>query len=204
MFKNWIVLSVLCFFALAVQAQDEDYLDEITRQSCECLDGISEDIDLEMYYMELGFCVIEASTPYQKELERDYGIDFDKIDTQGEQLGEIVGVRMTTICPKTLQKLIQKANAEDNGEPEPTTMSYEGKVTSVDRGDFLTLDVKNEAGKTTRFYWLTFVEADDDWLSDYRKLEGKSVQIAYRMEEFYDPKLEMYRMFYVLEALAVR
>jgi len=48
----------------------QSYVDEIAKETCECLNHISEDLDAEKYTLELGLCMINAASPYKKSLKK--------------------------------------------------------------------------------------------------------------------------------------
>lgn len=63
------------------------------------------------------------------------------------------------------------------------------------------VNIKDESGKTNKFYWLTYVESGIDVADRYDSMVGTSVALSYRSEEFFDPKIKEYRSFSIIEKL---
>ena len=195
--KNFLPLIFLAF-AVTLPAQD-DYMDKIARESCECLEKVSPDVDGDRFNVELGLCMIQACEPYQKQLKKDYDIDFERIDVEGERLGRIIGLRMASICPTALLAASERSNG--SSEPENASMTFEGKITKVDKEFFIVFSAKDDMGKLQKFYWLTFVESKLDLIGNHETLVGEQVKITYMSQEFFDPKIEEYRPFFIIQKM---
>src|SRR5688572_19861396 len=103
-------LLVISFLTLLFnKTLSQDYMDVIAKKSCECLGEISDTLRTDQYNMELGICMIEAAMPYKKQIKKNHDIDLDKIDTEGEKLGRIIGLKMASVCPNALVKITQRA-----------------------------------------------------------------------------------------------
>jgi hypothetical protein len=76
-----------------------------------------------------------------------------------------------------------------------------GNITKIDKDFFVVFSVKDEAGKTTKLYWLGFIEAGLDLVSGYEALAGKDVEVSFEYKEFFDPKVNEYRAFPVITNL---
>lgn len=181
-------------------------MDDIVNKACECLTNIPDTLDTQQYNMELGLCILEASSPYKKKLKKDFDIDLDKIDTEGESLGRLIGVRMTTVCPDALIS-ISKRSAQKKLEKEPLEISdlgfekAHGFITNIEDDYFVVFSVKDENGKITKFYWLTFIDSSIELTQNYDALVGKTANISYEEMEFFDPKISEYRTFNVIKEL---
>lgn len=198
--KKPIVTTLL--FLLAGALFSQDYMDEIARKSCDCLTNLAEGLEPDQFNMELGLCMIEAALPYKKQIKKDYDIDLDKIEVEGERLGRIIGLKMASICPSALVKITRQQMQEET-EPDNVELSTQGLVTKIESDFFVVFSVKEASGKTTKFYWLTFVESDDDLPSSYASFKGKSVNIGYSPMEFFDPVIKEYRQFMVINSIAL-
>lgn len=197
---NFLILLLLTFSTVALS---QSYMDKIAKESCECLDNISDSLEPKLYQMELGMCMINAAMPYKKKLKKDYKIDFNKIDEQGEELGQIIGAKMGMVCPEALVKI---ANKFEDVEDEPNgdaidNNSFNGKIVDIEQNQFVTFSIKDERGKVTKFYWFNFIESYMDLPQNYKTLKDKSVQIYFSTQEFFDPKIGEYRNFNIIESL---
>lgn len=197
--KTTLILSFFLFSTFQIYSQD--YMDKIAQKSCDCLDHVPDTLKTDEFNLKLGICMIEASTPYKKQLKKDHGINLDNIDTEGEKLGRLIGIKMASTCPTILLKLTQKPQDEEEKAAELKTA--EGLITKLENDFFVVLSLKDEAGKTSRFYWLTFIESGMELPTKYRSVVGESVVITYKVQDFFDPKIEDYRAFNVISKLDV-
>ena len=172
------------------------------------MDQLSDTIDREEYLMSLGTCMINAALPYKKKLKADYGINLDNIDEKaGEQLGKIVGLRMANKCPKSLLKITRMDNEDTQNETtspqSPDSKTFTGTVTAVENEPFVVFSIKDDLGKTARFFWLNFVQCDSDLVAHYTSLVGSTVKIQYSSSEFFDPKINEYRQFNIIQSVNI-
>ena len=175
------------------------YLDKIVQESCNCVSKVSQTLDNEQYTQELGICMIVAAEPYRKQLKKDHNIDFNKIDVDGEKLGKLIGIKMAAVCPDLILAVAKKSGNGESASAE--SKSFEGIITKIENEFFLVLHIKDESGKTNKFYWLTYVESGIEVADRYDSMVGTSVALTYRSEEFFDPKIKEYRSFSIIEKL---
>jgi len=191
--RNIFMLSLLLIMSSTLFAQD--YMDVIAKQSCDCIENMPDISDQEELNMKLGLCMIEACWAYKDELKRDYGIDMDRIDVEGEKLGRIIGVKIALTCPELMMKISRMVSGE-SGEKE--SFSVKGTITKVEDDFFVVFSLKDESGKVSKYYWLTFFDSDMELTGDYKNTKGKSVIIDYETMELFDPKIEQYRPFNII------
>lgn len=196
--KHLFALSVLLIMVSSGFSQS--YLNIIATKSCDCLDIMSDSLDVEESNMELGLCMIEASIPYKKQLKKDHGIDFDKIAEHGERLGTVIGLEMAKICPTKLLKL-SKSREGDIEEYEYSNQVIQGEVVKIEDDLFVTIHLKDDFGKTAKYYWFTFIESDYDLPVDYKNLVGKKIVITYNPQEFFDPRIVEYRTYNIISRI---
>lgn len=181
----------------------QNYMDKIAETTCECFDKLPDTLSIEQYKMKLGLCLLEAASPYQKQLKKDYKINFDKIETQGEELGRIIGLKMATTCPDALLKLMGKAGEISDSEEETSENVVTGQITQISDDSFVIFSVKDEKGKISKFYWFTFIESNVELSNIYKTLTDKKVFITFTTQEFFDTKLGEYRNFKIIQKLDV-
>jgi hypothetical protein len=180
----------------------QDYMDVIAEKSCECLNNLSDTLDFERFQIELGLCMINAAEPYKKQLKKDHKIDFAQIELHGEELGELIGAKMTTACPDALLKLVDKAN-EKKDDDDPQISTIEGRITTIVEDKFVEFSIKDESGKTSKYYWLTSIKSKTDLAVEYKNLVDKPVVVAFLPQEIFDARIGEYRTFYVIQSLEV-
>lgn len=190
-------LIVAVLFSLAtVAGYSQTFMDAIVNQSCDCMNKIPKELtDRDELEMKLGLCIIEASLPYKKQLKKEMGIDLDHIDREAEKLGSAIGVKMLGVCPDAVMRMAQNAK-EDEAEDGEETIT--GTVTKVEKDSFVIFSVREEGGKVSKYYWMTFIESHDDFVGSYSDLVGTEVSISYKTQEFFDPKIGEYRKFFVI------
>ena len=185
---------------LALNAFSQNYMESIASKSCDCLDEVSNESTAEQFNLELGLCMIEAARPYAAELLKDHNIDFDKIDTQGEELGRLIGMKMAAICPK---KLVAVANrmSESNSDNDSDIVSVAGTVTRVKEGAFVEFSLDEGDGTFNKYSWITKVDSDINLVEEYNNLVGKRVMISFKDQEVFDGRIGEYRNFRVIVSL---
>lgn len=190
---------LVCFsFLLMTEAFSQQYMDKIVVQSCECLGKVSEALEPQQYNVELGLCMIEASMPYKKQLKKDYDINLDEIENEGEKLGRIIGLKMVAVCPTALVRMTKKNQGNTKAENDG---SIEGIITNVESDFFVSFHLKDESGKVMKYHWLTLIETEQELTTSYQSLVGKTVRITFETEEFFDPKIEEYRQFFIIKKM---
>ena len=184
-------------------AFSQDYMDKIAQKTCDCLNTIPDTLETDAFNIELGLCMLVAAEPYKKKIKKDYKIDLNKMDEgQGEEFGRIVGMRLAAICPSSL---IRVANRRDTKKEEVMEGGnrVEGKVTAIIDDKFVEFSIKDESGKTSKYYWFTFIKANVNLSSDYKTLLDKEVKITFISQEFFDARINEYRSFNVIQKLNV-
>jgi hypothetical protein len=172
-------------------------MDKIAAESCNCVAKVSQNLEYEQYTQELGLCMIVASEPYQKQLKKDHGINFDRIDEHGEKLGKIIGFRMASVCPDAILAVAKKATKTE----DKNSKLHEGTLAKYENDAFVVLYIKDQDSKTTKFYWMTYVDSDVELVDRYETMVGSPVRITYHTEEMFDPKIKEYRQFAIIEKL---
>lgn len=191
-------LLITLFCVPSIFAQDYDYMSRIAEQSCECVSEVEDTKNQEKFNLALGLCIIEASTPFKNELKRDYKIDLDKINQDGTKLGELIGLKMAGICPDEILRVAENSNVDEYDE----SASYiSGIITKIDNEQFVVFSIKDDAGKTTKFYWLWYIESEMDLPTEYLTLIGKEVELYYYENDIYDPRIDEYKTFFIIEEM---
>jgi hypothetical protein len=199
-------MNIKIFIAALVMttniAFSQDYMDDIALKSCECLSKIPDTLETETFNIKLGLCMIDAASPYKKQLKKDYKIDLNKIDKQAGKLGKVIGLRMASVCPDALMKM---ANRSENKKSDDsiTENTIEGQITSIIDDKFVVFSIKNELGKISKYHWFTFIESNTDLSTDYKTLTDKFVQVTYRSQEFFDARIGEYRIFNVIQKIEI-
>ncbi len=188
-------------------------MDNLSNDVCNCIANLPDSLKPEEAQMKLGLCMIEAAYPYKNQLKKEYGINMDKIDTQGEELGKIIGLKAAMKCPDTFMKLVDivepgtstntsnTTQTNQSDESDTINKQFNGTVTKIDSGNFITFSVRSPEGKTEKFYWITKVSSKTDLANNYNKFLSKEVSLSYNSQEIFDPRINEYRFVNVLNAM---
>jgi len=186
--KSFLLVSF--FLALAINGYSQKYMDVIAEKACSCTDQISDTMENTEFSAKIGLCILDVSMPYKKQIKKDYGIDLDNITTEGSKWGQIIGIKMASVCPDKLISLSHKVNSpaiKDN------QLISNGTIIKIEKDFFVVFSMKDETGRITKFYWLTFVNSDMDFIAEYESLMGKSASITYASQDLFDPRISEYR-----------
>lgn len=210
-----LLLSIGIILASLTSVRAQDYMDEITQKSCECIENIKPNVNKDLIAGKLGLCMIQASLPYKKELKKEHKVDLDKMnEKEGHKLGTIIGLRLAGVCPESLLKMTNLMNEGkvdeiiieelDEEEFKSDSKQTKGKIINIEKDLFVVFNIEETNGKTSKFIWLNFVQSNIDLPEQWESLKGKEVSVLYtRDAQFFDPKINDYRIFLILEKLTV-
>jgi hypothetical protein len=196
--KNIFIFS---FLILTINCFSQDYIDKIVANACDCASKLSDTIDNHLFTMQLGICMIEASRPYEKQIKKDHNINLDALsEEEGVKLGKLVGLKMASLCPKVL---MQASKSVNNGKQVSEEFEIKGIVTKVENDCFVVISIKDEFGKISKFYWMTFINSKYNLIDQYDLLTGKTLDIYYKTQEFFDPRIKEYRQFNIMTKMEI-
>jgi hypothetical protein len=140
-----------------------------------------------------------------KQLEKQKGIKADDMNEGVKKIGEMVGERMVVLCPKSIEKITTEMSKESSSSAiaEATSMEV-GTITAIDKNGFVIFTIKNEEGKSSKFYWLSEVQSDIDLITKFESLLNKQVEANYTLSELFDHKSLEYRVFKVLSSMNIK
>ena len=176
----------------------QDYMDDIALKTCECLNNLPDNLEQEKMQESLGFCLINAASRHKKKIKKDFKFDFNTMNAkQGEELGRAVGVKMATVCPDVLIQMTDMANND------VSESFIEGSITTIVDDKFVEFSIKDIKGKTSKYYWFTYIESSTDLSTDYKNLIDKNVQVTFLPQEFFDARIGEYRTLNVILKLEI-
>lgn len=175
---------------------------KIAEKTCDCLKHVPDTLTKDGLYMQLGLCMMSASEPYKKQIKKDHNINMDKLDeADGEKLGQVVGLKMATVCPNELIAFTQRAEVGKSTPPDSEKSKFTGKVIKIDEDMFIAFTLKDEEGRALKFYWLSFISSDFEMVTKYKTLMSRSIKISYTQRELFDAKIGEYRQFNIIDKL---
>lgn len=196
--RHFIALAfILPSFTLSAQ----DVLDHIARGTCDCLLEVDrKEHKGEALQMQLGLCMMKSAAPYEKELRKQYKVDFSRLDAgAGEKLGEMVGMRLVGVCPEFLQIVAEMESAPAATIAEVASTTVTGVVTGLRDRQFSTILVKDVSGRTVELLRLEHFQNAD--LLAGASATGVKGTFSYTVRELYDPVAGTYRSHNVLVGL---
>ena len=193
-----VLFVLLLLLVTKIQAQEESALDKVARETCEYFEGRDEEfktMSANEIIGEFGIKMVELYLENKDAFDKE-GLIFDlsKGASEGERLGEMVGLKMVTYCPSFLMVLASNEEVQEIiDEPDaPVRVMTSGKIKKLYGDEINFLEVKGNDGKTQKFVWLTNFEGSDELLSVYDNVKGKKVNVTYENIEFFSPKLKEY------------
>jgi hypothetical protein len=106
-------------------------------------------------------------------------------------------------CPEKLKRVVNEIKQNQEEKINVKSEIFEGQITRIDGNIFLEFSLKDEQGKISKFYWLSFIESDMELTTEYKSLLDKYVRITFRSEEFFDARIGEYRIFNIIQELEV-
>lgn len=191
-------------------AMAQEVLDVIASETCECTSTMDTTLTTEARNLALGICMLQSAEPYRKELKKKYKIDLDHVERDAEDLGRLVGFRMASKCPELFARIIRQNASLSTDEPPPapsrsseiirkfTVQQTPGKLASVRSGQFLTLVVLAEDGRTLDLLLLGQAENVANLLRRPDQGRGATGIWSYAADELFDPLSRTFRPFYVI------
>lgn len=191
-----IVLLVFTIFCILNVDAQETTLDKVSLEICEYFEANKEEMD-KMSYDEkvanFGLKMMESYIDHKDELEKE-GIKFDlsKGGSEGEKIGELIGLNMVKHCPAFILALGEEYIENDESFEGNDAEVIKGKIKKITGEDLYVLEIKDTEGKTQKFVWLTNFEGSDELIELEDKSKGKKVEVSYKNIEFFSPKLKEY------------
>lgn len=203
---KYYYIILFSFLLHSSHAISQDYMDQIIDKACSCVDDdLIKISNLQQRNLKIGLCWIDAAMPYKKQLKTDYNINLDNINrANGEKLGKVIGTKMASVCPDKLMRITQEQLPTDSDMEINIETAFRGSVTKIENELFVVFSIKDElTGKVYKLLWLNHVKSQFDLMSDYESLINQLVDCSYKIQEFFDPKINEYRRFNVLTEIKI-
>lgn len=206
--KKITLFLSLAFLALGSYAQTSEST-EMTKdqlislladEMCNC--ALEKDLST-LTENDLAMCMLPALGKYGDQLDK-FGISLSS-DAEMEKLGEKIGLKAAVRCPQIFAKFVEEelnSNDEYNEEILEESVVYTGEVKRVEVKDFVTLYIKYN-GQTKKVFWMSEVESSVDIYNGFDQLQSKQVEFTLYEATLFDPKINDYRNFQILETLNI-
>lgn len=226
-FRITALIPILFF---SVLGYSQDIIDVIAERACECFDNVDDFNKSEQeLQIEIGICIVKEAQEFSQGLKKQYKIDFSKNPSKaGKQLGELVGIRMVNYCPnfimaaagkqdyESARKIYRSSKAEANPEQEtneisndeekiitPKKQTVKGKISSLNTGEFMSINFIAENGKNIKIYWFEYFQKSELILTDFENLKTKDIEISYVEQEVYQNSISDYMKIKVINSMNI-
>lgn len=201
-----LILSAILLAAGTFTLSAQDYIDIIAEKSCTCLTQIDTTASQDEINTQLGLCMIQASTPFEKDLKKKAHIDLNQLDNEaGEQLGQLIAPKMLLKCPTLMMRLIHATTKEkDKTAESPKVSTCTGKITDIQSGQFVSITVKSAEGPDQKLYWFEYFKGSELLKDGVAGIKNKTVEVTYTEDEFYNPAIKDYMKYKIITGLAIK
>jgi hypothetical protein len=158
--------------------------------TCDCVTGKKEVTDV-----NLGVCIFEAMDHLSNKERRSIDVNPDDKMAAIQSIAESVGIEMAIICPDVFTKIAEnKASESIVADEDELDLFYTGTFESMSTQEFNTIILLDEKKEKQEFVWLFTFEGDNLFIKN-KIVKGDKLEIHYRQQDFYDPKLGKYRLY---------
>lgn len=201
MLKKIALLALFCSASAPLFAQE--YMDKIAKRACECSEATLKNNNEKTRTMEVGFCILNAADAEDKKrFKKEFNLDFNEIDKNGEKIGKLIGMKMAPICPTTIMTL---ASAQDDKDKASNAVQViAGEVIKIEKDFFVSFVVRESNGNSSKLLWTSPIETSIDMANQYLSLQGKSLQFSFENQNIFDPKIGEYRAFKIIRKISAK
>ena len=176
------------------------FYDIIAKETCECVSNKNIDLendDYEKVQIEFGFCMINSYSNHKNDFDEPMNLDFGNSDEMGK-FGEAVALKMVNHCPDFI---IALGSRDDDSEDQKVSNSVvEAFFVESKKNEFQTITVKEKNGRVHSLIILTFFE-NVNLITENQIKKNDKVIVEYFEQEFYDPKVNDFRYYKVIQAI---
>jgi len=191
----------LFLFTTSLFAQNSDAIyDIIAKETCECVSNKKIDLrndDYEKVQIEFGFCMINSYSNHKNDFDEPMDLDFNNSDSMGK-FGEEIALKMVNHCPDFIIALGSRSDISEVEEEE--NISLEAVFVESKKTDFQTITVKENNGRIHTMIVLTFFE-DVHLITENLIKKNEKITVEYFEQEFYDPKVNDFRYYKVIQGI---
>jgi hypothetical protein len=185
-----ITILLLLLPALLYAQKKEAVYKKLATYTCDCVSGKKEVTDV-----NLGVCIFEAIDHLSNKERRSIDVNPDDKMTAIQNIAESVGIEMAIVCPDVFTKIAENKASENSVDDEDEMdLFYTGTFESMTAQEFNTIILVDEKNEKQEFVWLFTFDGDNLFIKN-KIIKGDKLEIHYRQQDFYDPKLNKYRIY---------
>ncbi len=200
--KKYLILFLISPFLWS-----QNVMNTIAEETCACGKKIdftnTSSAEIEMSF---GFCILESFSNHKAAVEKHYGKPMEITDDSFEKFAEDVGIQMVGVCPELFIKMAGNDDMLDMMLEEEETeerFTASGKVHKIEKSQFLILHLNNDQNSLMKFIFL-YDATNSSMLRDDGFLKDKNITVEYSKMEFYDPKIDDFRVFNVIDGITLQ
>jgi hypothetical protein len=187
--KKIILLLFITQSLFAQKLSKEQLVSKISEGTCECIS--KKEVTRENLEMNLGICMLEDFSKYEKDIEKHYGKNTISDKSKMETLGRDVGVQMAKKCPSFLKLIMENLADEDDEDIYEEEPSITGSFFQIKSEQFITFSIKEASGRTVEFILLN--NFDNSFLLTENLLKTNDiVEVVYYELEMFDAKIKKF------------
>ncbi len=185
---------LLLLFPVFLFAQKEDVVyKKLANQTCEC---INEKKKEKISELELGLCVISTLGKLSDKEKKIIKYD-SASDTALDKVSEQIGMQMVSVCPEVFSNMLQaeavvEEAATEEVAPDP---AFEGVFQTITSNEFKTISIIDNENQKREFIWLFSFDGDALFIKN-KIVKGDKIEVTYREQNFFDPKINEYRIYF--------
>ncbi|UMY65056.1 MULTISPECIES: hypothetical protein [unclassified Flavobacterium] len=208
--------SVIFLLLVAASVTAQSAKKQLTQSVCDCINAEKTDLtktDRQDLERKFGQCFILAYGKLNEKQQQELNVNFDD-SKEAKKFGMTIAVEMASLCPDVLLAVgmnIKDENgsiSSDDGsgavedgteteEPDPTMTC---KVVELQKGQFVSLLVKDTKGRSHTLLFLWDFGAVS-LITDNQLKKNDNIEVSYSELEFYDPILKDFRTYKVISGL---
>ena len=192
----------LFFISFSIFGQNRDAIyDIIAKETCECV--INKKLDLkndnsEKIQLDFGVCIINSFSNHKNDFDQPINLDFNDSNSMGK-LGEDIAMKMVHHCPDLIIALGSRDDITGTEEEIPI-ITLEAVFIESKKNEFLTINVKEGTGRVHSMLILSYFEGINIITEEQIKKNDKII-VEYFEQEFYDPKVNDFRYYKVIQGI---
>jgi hypothetical protein len=197
---KYTLFLFLISFSIFGQNRDAIY-DIIAKETCECVSNKKLDLkndNSEKIQLDFGLCIINSFSNHKNDFDEPINLDFNDSNSMGK-LGEDIAMKMVHHCPDIIIALGSRDDITGTEEEIPI-ITLEAVFIESKKNEFLTINVKESNGRIHTMLILSYFEGISIITEEQIKKNDKII-VEYFEEEFYDPKVNDFRHYKVIQGI---
>ncbi|MNX17940.1 hypothetical protein D3C86_478300 [compost metagenome] len=196
-----LIIFVFVFSNLGCYSQD--FINTVAKESCECIHAKKIDFEkltAEQLQSEFGVCIVKSYSQHKEAYDKIEKLDFSNRSDM-KALGEKVAIKMLEHCPEVIIAIGKSSNNEfsddEDTNEDSVDLTLEGQLIEQKNDQFISLIVKDNAGRTHSLLFLSFFE-NSNLITENLLKKNDKISIDYFEQEFYDIKSKDFRYYKVI------